>query len=124
VRDLQDKDLPADILKDAVASQHATCERLRHRILSTLWELEEAKRWSRCLEHSLTKSKKEFEGAEAGLHLWVEAANKQIAAQQASGSDTVKEEALNFAEMQFEELRVLASPRGLTEEDSVNIQWP
>jgi hypothetical protein len=73
---------------------------------------------------ALPNRRKEYEGAEAGLHLWVEAANKQVAAQLAPGSDTVKEEALNFAEMQFEELRELASARGLTEEDSVNIQWP
>ncbi|OJA20841.1 hypothetical protein AZE42_02502 [Rhizopogon vesiculosus] len=41
---LNNMNVPVHILKDAVIAQYSTYEKFRHRVLSTMWELEEAKR--------------------------------------------------------------------------------
>ena len=49
------KEVPKDVLCEAVMAQYAKCEVTRYRALSSTWELEKHKRWgrfhSRCLKH-------------------------------------------------------------------------
>ncbi|OAX37264.1 hypothetical protein K503DRAFT_245956 [Rhizopogon vinicolor AM-OR11-026] len=67
-----DTNVPVHILKDAVTAQYATCEKYRHRVLSTMWELEESKRWSVVLEHTLRALQDKHMASELALQSWVE----------------------------------------------------
>ncbi|KAG1838011.1 hypothetical protein F4604DRAFT_1941845 [Suillus subluteus] len=64
---LSDTDMPPEDLKVAVAAQYATCEKLRHLIMTRLWQVEEASRWTNFLNQSLGTLKKQHEVAEDGL---------------------------------------------------------
>lgn len=112
-----------EVLKDAITAQYATCEKFRHRVLSTMWEIEEAKRWSLFLERTLTKLQEEHRMAEVELKTWVEGAERQIAKTSGASFNTViaksykEKETLSLVETHFDALEGLAIAHGLTDED-------
>ncbi|KAG1888463.1 uncharacterized protein F5891DRAFT_1199234 [Suillus fuscotomentosus] len=64
---LGDTNIPPEDLKVAVAAQYATCKKLCHLIMTRIWQVEEASRWTSFLNQSINKLKKEHEAAEDGL---------------------------------------------------------
>ncbi|KAG2141608.1 hypothetical protein BD769DRAFT_1662528 [Suillus cothurnatus] len=74
---LGDTNIPPDDLKVAVAAQYATCEKLRHLIMTRIWQVEEVSRWTNFLNQSIIKLKEEHKAAEDGLQLWIENAQRE-----------------------------------------------
>ncbi|KAJ8581694.1 hypothetical protein M405DRAFT_938144 [Rhizopogon salebrosus TDB-379] len=114
--------IPAHILKDAVAAQYATCEKYRHRVLSTMWELEESRRWSMVLEHMLRTLQDKHAASESALQSWVDCLESEVKKSSTASLNTtdrndVEKGVLGRLESQFDHLERLAIARGLTDED-------
>ncbi|OJA10739.1 hypothetical protein AZE42_10185 [Rhizopogon vesiculosus] len=117
-----DTNIPVHILKDAIAAQYATCEKYRHRVLSTMWEIEESKRWSLVSEHTLRGLKDKHAASELALQSWVECLENEvkkssIASLNSADRNNAEKGVLGCVESQFDRLERLAIARGLTDED-------
>ncbi|KAG2029161.1 hypothetical protein BDR03DRAFT_987938 [Suillus americanus] len=74
---LGDTNIPFEDLKMAVTAQYTTCKKLCHLIMTRIWQVEEASRWTDFLNRSLGTLKKQHEAAEDGLRVWIESTQKE-----------------------------------------------
>lgn len=113
--------LPPEHLKELIAAQFATCEKFRNQLVSTLWELEESKRWTKVVKRTLKTVQKEHNAAQTALQTWLESAEKKLEeaseAQASSDSSKQQQERLHFIQAKFEDLEGLAIARGMTDPD-------
>ncbi|KAG0699637.1 hypothetical protein DFH29DRAFT_877129 [Suillus ampliporus] len=114
---LSNTDVLLDLLKEGISAQYATCEKYRNHMVTTLWRLEEAKRWSRFLQHTLIVLRKDHQAAQSGLRIWVELAEKHITEASSSSDATAPHETLKLVQMDYNTLEGLAIACGLTDED-------
>ncbi|KAG1894403.1 uncharacterized protein F5891DRAFT_1195242 [Suillus fuscotomentosus] len=121
---LGDTNMPPEDLKVAVAAQYATCEKLRHLIMTRIWQVEEASRWTSFLNQSINKLKKEHEAAEDGLRLWIENAQKECTeVSEPSSSVTTNllkaKESLKFVQGKYNDMEGLLIAHGVTDTDLI-----
>ena len=64
------KEVPKDVLCEAVMAQYAECEVTRYRALSSTWELKKHKRWGRFHSHCLKHFKSQNNDCQQKLQLW------------------------------------------------------
>ncbi|KAG2056875.1 hypothetical protein BDR06DRAFT_969866 [Suillus hirtellus] len=115
--------LPED-LKVAVATQYATCEKLCHLIMTRIWQVEEASRWTNFLNQSINKLKKEHEAAEDGLQLWIENMQKECTeVSEPSSSITMNllkaKESLKFVQGKYNNMEGLLIAHRVTDTDLI-----
>jgi hypothetical protein len=111
-----------DDLKEALSAQYATCERVRYHVLSTMWEIEEARRWSSFLERQLTNLKQEHHVAESGLKIWMDRFQEKAVNVSGTSSHVSRKyhslkDALSFVQSHFDSLESLTIAHGVTTED-------
>ncbi|KAG2335605.1 hypothetical protein BDR05DRAFT_1006635 [Suillus weaverae] len=114
--------MPPEDIKVAVAAQYATCEKLHHLIVTRLWQVEEASRWTNFLNQSLGTLKKRHEVAEDGLRAWIENTQKECAEiSKPTSSVTTNllkaKESLYSGQSKYEDLEGLLIAHGVTDED-------
>lgn len=114
--------MPPEDLKVAVAAQYATCEKLRHLIMTRLWQVEEASRWTNFLNQSLGTLKKQHKVAEDGLQAWIESAQKECAEISKPFSSVTTnllkaKESLCLGQSKYKDLERLLIAHGVTDED-------
>lgn len=64
------KDLPIDVVHDAIRAQYADCEVTRHRILTASWEIERLERWKSFHTRSLEFFQKQNATSLGKLEFW------------------------------------------------------
>ncbi|KAG0694424.1 hypothetical protein DFH29DRAFT_1006340 [Suillus ampliporus] len=114
---LSNTDVPLDLLKEGISAQYATCEKYRNHMVTTLWRLEEAKRWSRFLQHTLIVLRKDHQAAQLGLRIWVELAEKHITEASSSSDATTPHETLKLVQMDYNTSEGLAIAHLIPDED-------
>ncbi|KAG1851139.1 hypothetical protein F4604DRAFT_1682271 [Suillus subluteus] len=117
---LNELNLPPDHLKELVAAQFATCEKFRNQLVSTLWELEESKRWTKVVKRTLDMVRKEHTAAQSTLQTWLQSAEKTLGEttqEQTSSNYGKQKEMFCSVQARYENLEGLAVARGMTDQD-------
>jgi hypothetical protein len=121
---LGDTNIPPDNLKVAVAAQYATCEKLCHLIMTRIWQVKEASRWTNFLNQSIIKLKEEHKAAEDGLRLWIENAQRECTeVSEPSSSVTTNllkaKESLRFVQGKYNNMEGLLIAHRVTNADLI-----
>ncbi|KAG1724675.1 hypothetical protein EDB19DRAFT_1834083 [Suillus lakei] len=117
---LSDTDMTVEDIKATVAAQFATCERLRHRIMSRIWAVEEANRWSHVLDRTMGTLKKEHQAAESRLKVWIDGAQRGCIEVSSPSSSTTKhmhkeKETYMSVQSHYDKLERLLIDHGVTD---------
>jgi hypothetical protein len=117
---LNDANIPPEHLKELISAQFATCEKFRNQLVSTLWELEESKRWTKVMRRTLSMVKKEHTAAQSALQTWLQTAEKKLgktSQAQSLMNHGKQKEMLYSVQTKYEDLEGLAVAHGMTDLD-------